>query len=629
MPQKPIHSKWHFCFILIKFLLKRIISDRSMVFGERRALWWVLDVTMTELFVSILNMSIAGVILFGIVMLLRRALGRMLPAVYQYLLWLPFLFRLLVPYSLPSVFSVFNLFHQKMARPGGALLSVVYLDADLVPQPLAPDTSSTMTGVLLRAGCSLWLAGVAVLVLLFAVQYLRLAAALRTARPLPPTALVPCFTQAGLHRPVAVVYTRAVSGPMVFGLLRPKVLLPVILEGQAAQRRYILLHELVHVRRRDYLILQVSNLALALHWFNPVVWLARDRMAQDIERACDETVLAIVGSAEQLDYAQALVDWAGRHRFGLAAYAAFGERDVTTRVRRILAWKRLPRWAGALLSAAVVAVFLCTATNPVIADNTYLPVSSPFVSEAQKERFRQTAYRLQQALEAGDVPLLTEQASMDGDYFEPLYTGLSDLEMQVEDMRLFFNSEQSAELYLNVAVADGAGLYEPGQGTLVAHMSQTGYREQPLVDCLMTRQKYEGIRLADTDSEAARLALRLCANLEQPDFVADSLSPVTVARVCMASAIEDKGESGPFSPKRMEELAREYFSLEGFSCRDPAVYDAASGTYFYTEAPAPAMRVTELEDTGGGEMRVVVECYDDPLCLYPLRRMECRLQRAG
>ena len=79
----------------------------------------------------------------------------------------------------------------------------------------------------------------------------------------------------------------------------------------------------------------------------------------------------------------------------------------------------------------------------------------------------------------------------------------------------------------------------------------------------------------------------------------------------------------------LEELAREYFSLEGFSCRDPAVYDAASGTYFYTEAPAPAMRVTELEGTGGGEMRVVVECYDDPLCLYPLRRMECRLQRAG
>lgn len=581
---------------------------------------------MTELFVSILNMSIAAVILFGIVAVLRRVLGRVFPAVYQYLLWLPFLFRLLVPYSLPSVFSVFNLFHHKMERPGKALLSVVYLDVDLVPQPLV--AASSPAGLLLRAGCVVWAVGAAALVLVFCAQYLRLAAVLRTARALPTAALASCLAQAGLRRPVPVVYTRAVNSPMVFGLLRPRVLLPAELEKLEQQRRYILLHELVHVRRRDYAILQVCNLALALHWFNPVVWLARELMAQDIERACDEKVLALLSSTQQLDYAQTLVDWAGRRRFGLAAYAAFGERDVTVRVRRILAWKRLPRWAQALLAAAVAAVFLCTATNPVIADNTYLPVSSPFVGEAQKERFRQAAYRLQRALETGDVPLLAGQASMDGGYFEPLYAGLSELEMQVEGMRLFFNSEHSAELYLDVAVSDGAGLYAPGQGTLVAHLTQTDYREQPLVDCLMTQQKYEDIRLADTDSEAARLALRLCANLEQPDFVADSLSPVTVARVCMVSAIEDKGESSPFTPQRMEDLAREYFSLDGFSCTDPAVYDAATNTYFYTETPTPAMRIIELEETGG-EVRVVVERYDDPLCLYPLERMECRLRRAG
>lgn len=583
---------------------------------------------MYQLFLAVLNMSIAAVLLFLLVLAGRLALRRYGTAGFRYLLWIPFLLRLLVPYSLPSVFSVYNLFHRDVSRPGGVLLSVVYLSPDLAQEQVLSAGQQIHEKQLFVLGCTVWAIVAGVMLLAFAVQYLRLRAALAVAYRAPREQTESLARTAGLRRTPPVLYTSAVKSPLTFGFLHPRVLLPPRLREDDEVRRYILLHEFSHIRWGDHLLLLLGCLALALHWFNPLVWVARGMMARDIERACDQRVLRQVGGEEQLAYAQALVDWAGKRRFGMS-YAAFGERDVVRRVKGVLAWRRLPRWAEVLLGCGIVGVFLCTATNPVLPESTYLPQSSPFVSNEQRESFRQTAYRLQTALETGDPTMLAELASMDSAYYEPLYERLDGLSMTVDSMRLYCNSSRSAEVYMQVKVENGEGLYAPGPGTLVAHFTQTEYRAEPFVDCLMPQEKYEGTRLADLSSEAAKLAVRLCANLQQTTFEAATLSPVTVAQVCMASAIEDKGESGPFTPQRMQQLAMEYFALENFSCRDPAVYDAATNTYFYSPQAQQNMVLTKMEQTADNRVQVVVERYDDPLCLYPLQRLECELQKAG
>ena len=81
-----------------------------------------------DLFVSILNMSIASSFLLLLVLLGRRLLRGLGSASFLYLLWLPLLFRMLVPYSLPSPASLFNLFDENLATPGGMLVSVEYFD---------------------------------------------------------------------------------------------------------------------------------------------------------------------------------------------------------------------------------------------------------------------------------------------------------------------------------------------------------------------------------------------------------------------------------------------------------------------------------------------------------------------
>lgn len=150
---------------------------------------------------------------------------------------------------------------------------------------------------------------------------------------------IPALTTAlcgeiGISRRVSVRLCPDRVMPMVWGVLRPVVLLPAEAAGwpQGLQRD-VLLHELAHVRRHDYLNQLIARLACAVHWFNPLAWVAARRLRAERERACDDHVLGTGASAG--DYAEHLVAVArrlrpaGRGTLGVAMAgrsSAFSER---------------------------------------------------------------------------------------------------------------------------------------------------------------------------------------------------------------------------------------------------------------------------------------------------------------
>lgn len=170
-----------------------------------------------------------------------------------------------------------------------------------------------------------------------------------------------------LHRPVVLLRGRHKAMPMTWGLFRPKLLLPPEADGWSSERRrVVLMHELAHVKRADFLVQLIVHLARAIYWFNPLIWAASKQIALESEGACDDLVLT--GRTKASDYAEHLLAVAAGLKGGAilsrAAVAMARSSRLEARLRDILDGKRnrttltAARTAllGLLLAAVIVPV---------------------------------------------------------------------------------------------------------------------------------------------------------------------------------------------------------------------------------------------------------------------------------
>lgn len=237
----------------------------------------------------------------------------------RHALWLLVLLRLLLPVSVESPVSLFNLL------PGNAGLEHVLTQQPTPSTPVAPpseagepsaDPAPTVTRsaerLTLAAGLGaigmLWMAGVVALPLFLLASNLRLGFKARRQRPLTDThvlnLLEDCKEIMGVRTPLTLIETPAVTCPVLFGFVRPRLLLPAWFTSQFSrdELRYVFLHELGHVKRGDIPLNWLATVPLMLHWFNPFVWFAFHRMRADGEVACDALALRHAGAGENHPY---------------------------------------------------------------------------------------------------------------------------------------------------------------------------------------------------------------------------------------------------------------------------------------------------------------------------------------
>jgi len=175
-----------------------------------------------------------------------------------------------------------------------------------------------------------WLGGAALALSPIALGAFSLWRLVRSTRPtddsLALSILEQLVEQLGLLRPIRLVQSEARSMPMTWGLFRPVILLPRSASAWSPERlRVVLLHELAHAQRWDCLTQAIAQLTRALYWFNPLAWLALERMRIEQERACDD--MALKKGFNPVEYAHHLLEvTAGlpSSRFGSALALAFG-----------------------------------------------------------------------------------------------------------------------------------------------------------------------------------------------------------------------------------------------------------------------------------------------------------------
>src|SRR5881394_4458637 len=156
-----------------------------------------------------------------------------------------------------------------------------------------------------------WLGCVALVLMLLAIGLARIAWLERSNEPVTDEAwlrlLGDLSLELGLTRPVRLLQSEGPAMPMTWGVRRPAILLPVDADDWTAERRRdVLLHELAHIKRHDFLTQLLARIACALYWFQPLAWLAATRLREERERACDDHVLR--AGATPSAYATHLLD---------------------------------------------------------------------------------------------------------------------------------------------------------------------------------------------------------------------------------------------------------------------------------------------------------------------------------
>ena len=133
----------------------------------------------------------------------------------------------------------------------------------------------------------------------------------------------------------------------ILGFIRPQIYIPMGIP--LGVRRHILAHERTHLEKGDHWFKMVGFLALAIHWFNPLVWVAYILLCKDIEMACDERVVQFMELEERKRYSAALLTCStGRAHFA-ACPVAFGEVSVKERIMSVLNYKKPGFWISDML----------------------------------------------------------------------------------------------------------------------------------------------------------------------------------------------------------------------------------------------------------------------------------------
>lgn len=299
---------------------------------------------MSELFLTVLNMSLTASYVIFFVILVRFLLKKA-PKSISYALWGVVAFRLIIPFSFESIFSLLPRNANTVPIP----YDIIYQQSPHINKSFpAPTVGASVNPLQIytETGAYIWILGIIVLLIYSVVSILQLNIQLKSAQQMEQN----------------IFEAKNLKTPFVLGLIKPKIYLPVGLNVE--ERRYILLHEQTHVHRKDHIIKVLAFLILSIHWFNPLVWIAFMLMCTDMELSCDEQVLKKSNADIKKMYANSLLSLAtGRHILN-GNPLAFGEGNVKGRIKNVLNYKKPRFWVIVLSVIIATAVGIGLLSNP-------------------------------------------------------------------------------------------------------------------------------------------------------------------------------------------------------------------------------------------------------------------------
>ena len=311
---------------------------------------------------SLLQMSFTGGILILAVIVIRALAINMLPKKAFNALWGISVVRLMVPFSIQSVFSVYSLMGSH--APGNGLQTIRVLPIGASGQAI-PLTSSVLNAAnAVSTWTIVWAAGVLVCAVFFSLAYWKCWKEFQTSLPVGND-----FTENWLcvhqqRRRISIRQSGRFSAPLTYGVLHPVILMPTSTKWENTDSlAYVLAHEYVHIRRFDSIRKLVLIVVLCVHWFNPLVWVMYILANRDIELSCDEAVVRFFGENTKAAYARALISME-ETRSGLTPLCNnFSKNGIEERITAIMKIKKTTVFSLVLAGFIVVGTATAFATS--------------------------------------------------------------------------------------------------------------------------------------------------------------------------------------------------------------------------------------------------------------------------
>ena len=316
---------------------------------------------------NLLQMSFSGAAFITAVVIIRTVAINKLPKKTFLVLWELVILRLLIPFSIPSMFSIYTLVTHSISSttlpevgtnyniPTMQGLFVTTQGAVQSPADISPSVSMWFL---------VWCAGIILTTLFFVISYLRCLTEFRTALPVHNHYIEKWLAERPLKRPILVRQSDRISSPLTYGIFRPVILIPKKMDwNNEKQLQYVLSHEYVHIYRYDTVTKLIATLALCIHWFNPFVWVMYLLFNRDIELACDESVIRQFGEKSKSAYSLMLINMEAAKSGLLPFCNNFSKNAIEERITAVMKIKKTSLLAICIAAILIIGVTTAFATS--------------------------------------------------------------------------------------------------------------------------------------------------------------------------------------------------------------------------------------------------------------------------
>lgn len=346
---------------------------------------------------NLIQMSLVAAVMILVIIVVRALTINKLPKKVFVLLWDVVLLRLLVPFSIPSAFSIYTFVNRsESVRETMTKLPAVGMITQGAGTPENVGVSAEVTAQSSINGISpwmiIWSVGCLLCVVCFMVAYVRCYLEFRTSIPVQNEFTVRWLKCHRRKRTIQIRQSDRISAPLTYGIIKPVILMPKKTDWENRQQlEYILLHEYTHICRLDMVAKLVAALTLCIHWFNPFVWAMYIFFNRDIELSCDERVIRCFGENTKSFYARTLITMEEKKSGLTPLYNSFSRNAIEERIAAIMKTKKITIGiliVSILVVIAIVVPFATSASENVevsseTAEDYYSMVTSASAKEVE------------------------------------------------------------------------------------------------------------------------------------------------------------------------------------------------------------------------------------------------------